>query len=108
MEDDLPMAGSMEPMLRKLGVPSSMGKGRELGGKVVLENEFVVCREGEVLGSAQSSLLKMFGVVSAEFKVLVKAVWSAKDESVSELGSEADEGAMDVDGGMEVEEAGSA
>lgn len=64
------MAHSVEPALRKLGVPSRLVKGR-----VELDGEFVVCREGEVLGSGQTTLLKMFGVAMAEFRVGVEAVW---------------------------------
>jgi mRNA turnover protein 4 len=98
-EDDLPLAGSIEPMLRKLGVSSSMGKGRELGGKVVLEDEHVVCKEGDTLGSAQTSLLKIFGVATAEFRVELRAVWKGATGVVEELEGSGDVAAsMDVDG----------
>ena len=71
-EEDVPIAHSVEPTLRKLGVPTKLVK-----GKVVLESTepFVVCTEGEKLGSGQTSLLKMFGVSMAEFKVDLEAWW---------------------------------
>ncbi|MCJ1437892.1 mRNA turnover 4 [Xylographa pallens] len=70
VEEDMPLAHSVEPSLRKWGVPTRLVKGR-----VELEGEYVVCREGEVLGSGQATLLKMFGVATAEFGVELKAYW---------------------------------
>ncbi len=81
-EEDLPIAHSIEPTLRKLGVPTKLVK-----GKVVLEAEeaFIVCREGERLGSGQTSLLKMFGVTMADFKVGVEAWWEGKTGGMTVL-----------------------
>ena len=70
VEEDVPLAHSIEPTLRKWGVPTRLVKGR-----VELEGAYVVCREGEVLGSGQATLLKMFGVATAEFGVDLKAYW---------------------------------
>lgn len=67
-EDDVLMAHSMEPELRKLGVPTRLVK-----GKIELDNEYVVCEEGKVLDSRQTRLLKMFGVATAEFRVRLVA-----------------------------------
>lgn len=84
--EDVPLAHSLEPTLRKLGVPTRLEKGR-----VILDEEFQVCKEGEVLGSGQTTLLKMFGVAMAEFGVEVRAWW------VKETGTvEAVEGAEQV------------
>lgn len=81
-EEDVPIAHSIEPNLRKLGVPTKLVK-----GKVMLkaQDAFVVCREGEKLGSRQTSLLKMFGVTMAEFKVGVEAWWEGKTGEVTVL-----------------------
>lgn len=49
-------------------MPSRLG-----GGKVMLEGEYEVCREGQVLDSRQTRLLKLFGVATAEFKVQLVA-----------------------------------
>jgi len=62
--DDVPMAHSLEPELRRLGMPTTLER-----GKIVLPEEYVVCREGEVLDSRQTRLLKLFGVATAEFQV---------------------------------------
>lgn len=83
----MPLAHSLETNVRKLGMPTRLVKGR-----VELEGEYTVCREGEVLSSGQTALLKTFGVVMAEFRVEVKAYWSAGTQEVTEVG------AMDVVG----------
>ncbi|KAL9000296.1 MAG: hypothetical protein Q9169_001013 [Polycauliona sp. 2 TL-2023] len=75
--EDVPLAHSLEPSLRKLGVPTRLEKGR-----VMLDEEFQVCKEGEVLGSGQTTLLKMFGVAMAEFGVEVRAWWIKETETV--------------------------
>ncbi|KAG9248952.1 ribosomal protein L10-domain-containing protein [Calycina marina] len=80
-EDDVPMAHSLEPELRKLNVPTSLVK-----GKITLENEYTVCREGEVLDSRQTRLLKLFGVATAEFAVQLVCYWSAATNEVTEIG----------------------
>lgn len=96
-EDPLPL--SIEPQLRKLGVPT-----RILKGKVVLEETpdstmddeegYQVCKEGDVLDSRQTSILKIFGVRMSEFKMELKAVYNKADESVREFSSmEVDENA---------------
>lgn len=67
-DDDVPMAHSLEPELRKLNMPTTLKK-----GKITLENPYTVCKEGEVLDSRQTRLLKLFGVATAEFTVQLKA-----------------------------------
>ena len=96
IEDDVPLAHSIEPMLRKLGVPSRLAK-----GKIELENEHLVCREGDILGSGATTLLKMFGVAIAEFKVELRAYWSASSGDVIDLGDRQREG---VEDGMDIVE----
>jgi mRNA turnover protein 4 len=85
-EDDVPMAHGLEPELRRLNVPTSLSK-----GKITLQNEYEVCREGQVLDSRQTRLLKLFGVATAEFRVRVVAYWSAESGSVEEVDGEAPE-----------------
>ncbi|KAG8530377.1 uncharacterized protein KY384_004879 [Bacidia gigantensis] len=94
-EEDVPLAHSIEPTLRKLGVPTRLIK-----GKVALESEFEVCREGEVLGSGQTSLLKIFGVAMAEFRVQIVACYNRENESVEAFARHPDEDA-DIDEEME-------
>jgi mRNA turnover protein 4 len=67
-EDDVPMAHSLEPELRKLNMPTTLTK-----GKISLENPYTVCKEGEILDSRQTRLLKLFGVATADFTVQLLA-----------------------------------
>ena len=84
-EDDVPLAHSIEPTLRKLGVPSKLVKGR-----IELENDYTVCRAGEVLGSGQTNLLKMFGIATARFVVELQACYEQQTNSVKSLGASQD------------------
>ncbi|RYO78090.1 hypothetical protein DL762_008881 [Monosporascus cannonballus] len=92
-EHDVPLGHTLEPELRRLGVPTRMVKGR-----VVLEpppggdddddaaggdGGYVVCREGDVLDSRQTRLLKLFSVCMSEFRVRVRAYWSAATSEVT-------------------------
>lgn len=89
--EDEPVSHTIEPELRKLGVPTRLVK-----GKVMLEmtEGYVVCREGETLDSRQTTLLKMFGVAISEFHVDLKALWTRSSGEVKIL----DKGDMEVDG----------
>jgi len=42
---------------------------RLVHGKVTLDQEFVVCKEGDILNSNQTRLLKLFGSAMAEFSI---------------------------------------
>ncbi|KAI0118662.1 ribosomal protein L10-domain-containing protein [Nemania sp. FL0031] len=90
-EYDVPMGHTIEPELRRLGVPTRMVK-----GKIVLEEApegaseeekkgYVVCRAGDVLDSRQTRLLKLFSVCMAEFRVHVLAYWSAATTEVTKV-----------------------
>ncbi|KAL8833328.1 MAG: hypothetical protein Q9170_004317 [Blastenia crenularia] len=83
--EDVPLAHSIEPTLRKLGVPSKLVKGR-----IELDEPFEVCKEGEVLGSGQTTLLKMFGVAMAEFGVDMRAWWVKETGEVQVMGGVVD------------------
>lgn len=78
-EHDEPLSHTIEPNLRKLGVPTKLVK-----GKVMLEMDggYQVCKAGEVLDSRQTTLLKMFHVAVAEFKVAMKARWTKEDGKI--------------------------
>ncbi|KAI1423608.1 ribosomal protein L10-domain-containing protein [Xylaria sp. FL1777] len=105
-EHDVPMGHTVEPELRRLGVPTRMVKGR-----VVLEDApdnadadadedvkrgYVVCRPGDVLDSRQTRLLKLFSVCMAEFRVRVLAYWSAATTEVTQV--DANPAAGDMEG----------
>ncbi|KAL8735995.1 MAG: hypothetical protein Q9166_000557 [cf. Caloplaca sp. 2 TL-2023] len=98
--EDVPLAHSLEPTLRKLGVPTRLEKGR-----VMLDEDFQVCKEGEVLGSGQTTLLKMFGVAMAEFGVELRAWWVKETGAVEVVGEGegGDGGGVKGDGVEDVE-----
>ena len=85
---DVPVAHTLEPELRRLNVPTRMIKGKVvLGGdeEAPMGEGYTVCKEGEVLDSRQTRLLKMFNVCMSEFKVQLLAYWTAETGSVTEL-----------------------
>ncbi|KZL69019.1 ribosomal protein l10 [Colletotrichum incanum] len=95
-EHDVPMEHSIEPELRRLGMPTRMIKGRVCLGDAEGSGEgYVVCREGDVLDSRQTRLLKLFGVCLSEFKVKVLAYWSSSSGKVTEVNPNAMDGVED-------------
>lgn len=93
-EHDVPLEHTLEPELRRLGVPTRMVKGKVvLGDETGEGEEYTVCKEGEVLDSRQTRLLKMFGVCLSEFRVQIVAFWTAATGEVTEVNTS----------GMEVE-----
>ncbi|KAI9827826.1 MAG: mRNA turnover and ribosome assembly protein [Thelocarpon impressellum] len=80
-EEDVPLAHSLEPTLRQLGVPTRLVRGR-----VELDTDHVVCKEGDVLDSKQTRLLKMFGVQTAEFRIKPVA-WVPSNPTLNSLGT---------------------
>lgn len=79
VEDDVPLPHSLEVTVRKWGMTNT----RLDKGKVVLDADYTVCKEGDVLTSQQTALLKLFGIAIAEFKVKVLAYWSAATGEVT-------------------------
>ncbi|OQD74923.1 hypothetical protein PENDEC_c009G06665 [Penicillium decumbens] len=92
-EQDEPISHTMEPALRKLGVPTRLVKGKVMLELTDDQEGYQVCKEGETLDSRQTSLLKMFGVTSSEFKVDLKAQWSRSTGEIKVL----DQSGMEVD-----------
>lgn len=95
VEDDVPLPHSLEAQVRKWGMPTRLDK-----GKVMLDQEYVVCEEGKVLDSNQTALLKCFGVHMAEFRVRALAGWSAATGEVTVLQTNGDV----ANGGAEVDD----
>ncbi|KAF2659656.1 mRNA turnover protein-like protein 4 [Lophiostoma macrostomum CBS 122681] len=77
-DDDVPLPHSLEVTVRKWGMPTKLSK-----GKVMLDADYTICKEGELLNSHQTALLKQFGVAMADFKIDLKAYYSAANESVT-------------------------
>ncbi|KAL1606400.1 mRNA turnover and ribosome assembly protein [Paraconiothyrium brasiliense] len=79
-EDDVALPHSQETTVRKWGMPTKLEK-----GKVILDAPYTVCKEGQVLNSHQTALLKLFGVAMADFKIDLKAYYSTAKEAVTEV-----------------------
>ncbi|KAL2826518.1 ribosomal protein L10-domain-containing protein [Aspergillus cavernicola] len=94
--EDEPISHTIEPELRKLGVPTRLVKGKVMLELTEGQEGFPVCKEGEELTSRQTTLLKMFGITLSEFHVALKAQWTRSTGEVKIL--EKDEAGMEVDG----------
>jgi mRNA turnover protein 4 len=82
----LPHVGfSQEPGMRKLGLPTELKD-----GKVYLREDVQVCNKGDRLTPEQCTLLKMWGHMTAVFKVNVEAMWQKETGQLSELRDDAD------------------
>lgn len=93
-DQDEPVSHTIEPALRKLGVPTRLMKGKVMLELVEGQEGYPVCEKGETLDSRQTTLMKMFGITSSEFKVDLKACWTRSTEDVKIFETE---GGMDVD-----------
>ncbi|VDL85726.1 unnamed protein product, partial [Schistocephalus solidus] len=71
---------TMEPALRKLGLPVKLVR-----GIINLESEYPVCELGQALTPEQCRILKYFEVQTSEFRVNILARWDSQNEIVTEL-----------------------
>lgn len=77
---------SMEPQLRKMGLPTQMQK-----GIVTLMQDHTICKEGDKLTPEQAKLLKLFGMATVDFRISLLCCWdrdAAKFESLKKKKSE--------------------
>jgi len=65
-------AHSMEPYLRKLGLPTRLDN-----GVVTLRYAHAVCREGATLTSDQAKLLQLLGIKMAKFTLTLRCRWTS-------------------------------
>ncbi|EOD52564.1 putative 60s acidic ribosomal protein [Neofusicoccum parvum UCRNP2] len=80
VEEDVPLPHPVEVTVRKWGMPTRLEK-----GKVMLDQPYTVCKEGETMNSHQTALLKLFGVAMAEFKIKLTTYYNKEDETVTEI-----------------------
>ncbi|KAK3940354.1 ribosomal protein L10-domain-containing protein, partial [Diplogelasinospora grovesii] len=85
-EHDVPMAHTLEPELRRLGMPTRMIRGRVcLGDEEGTGEGYTICKEGDTLDSRQTRLLKLFSICLSEFRVKLLAYWTASNGEITEL-----------------------
>jgi len=77
---NLPMAHTLEPTLRKNGMPTRLAK-----GVVELVSDYTVCREGDTLTSSQAALLRHFGLKMAQFTLSLVAGWARGEDGGAEV-----------------------
>ncbi|CUM56637.1 unnamed protein product [Debaryomyces tyrocola] len=81
IEEDVPMSHSLEETLRnKLKVPTKIK-----AGKIILNEPYVVCTEGETLDVRKALLLKQFGVAASEFKVNTIAYFDNESSEITKF-----------------------
>jgi mRNA turnover protein 4 len=61
---------SMEPHLRKLGMPTRLNK-----GVIELDRHFTVCKEGATLTPEQAKILKLLEIKMSQFSMALKCIW---------------------------------
>ena len=68
--DENTYPASMEPNLRKLGIPTSLVK-----GVVHVTQDHEVCKEGDTLTPEQCTVLERFYQTQVEFRMDLRCVW---------------------------------
>lgn len=66
--DDYPLTVTAEPHVRAMGMPTRIER-----GKVVLDADYDICKEGDVLTGFKASLLRTFGREMARFALRATA-----------------------------------
>lgn len=98
-EGPLPnVAFSLEPHLRKLGLPVVLKN-----SVVHLFKDYTVCSEGEQLTPEQAKILKIFDVKMSEFRVSLVCKWNSKS-GFEELEGAAEHLASVGSSGVSIEE----
>lgn len=92
-----PLPHTLEPVLRKHGVPSKLNK-----GVVEVVSDYTVCKEGQKLNPNQAAVLRIFGLKMAVFKMELAVAWSKEGGEVEVLREGGEDDEDDSDG----EEAG--
>ncbi|KAI8893993.1 ribosomal protein L10-domain-containing protein [Globomyces pollinis-pini] len=71
MRHGMNMPNNMEPMLRKLGLPTELKT-----GVLCLRQDYTVCKEKQTLTPEQANILKQFGIQMADFKIVLLSQWT--------------------------------
>lgn len=75
-----PFPHNEEPQLRKLGLHTKMVR-----GVPTLDSPHTVCEKGKVLTPEQAQLLKLIGVKMIEFRIALRARWSAANGDIVQI-----------------------
>merc|ERR1711935_765030 len=73
-------AGSMEPPLRKLGLPTVLKN-----GVIVVEKNHNLCVEGTVITAEQAKLLKLFEMKTVTFELELQGMWDKEEQNFYDL-----------------------
>eukprot|EP00658_Telonema_sp_P-2_P056346 TRINITY_DN4480_c0_g1_i1.p2 TRINITY_DN4480_c0_g1~~TRINITY_DN4480_c0_g1_i1.p2 ORF type:complete len:156 (+),score=45.33 TRINITY_DN4480_c0_g1_i1:183-650(+) len=74
------LAGSMEPQLRRLGLPTTLKN-----GVIVVERDYDLCVEGQVITAEQAKLLKQFEFKTVSFKLRLEGMWDKESQQFADL-----------------------
>ena len=74
------MAGTMEPMYRKLGLPTTLKN-----GVIHIDRDMDICTEGEVLNAEQCKILKLFENKMVDFELTPLGVYEKNMEMFYEM-----------------------
>mmetsp|Transcript_29086 Transcript_29086/g.53454 ORF Transcript_29086/g.53454 Transcript_29086/m.53454 type:complete len:244 (-) Transcript_29086:453-1184(-) len=83
-----PLEHTMEPQLRKYGLPTKLNK-----GVIELLADHRVCSEGQILDPNQAALLRVFDVKMSTFRLKLLGCWTAEGETYEELAEDDDDDA---------------
>jgi len=86
----LPQPFSMEPTLRKLGLPTKLK-----AGTILLESKVTVCQKGDTLTPEQCKILEYFEQKMAIMRIILHAHYSFTDNSFTKLQDDEEEESSD-------------
>lgn len=93
-EDDVLLSHTLEPSVRGMGSKTLHNKSKKKNwtdllvptqlknGVITLSNDYTVCKEGDVLDSNQTRLLKLFGIAVANFEVKLLGHYDSETHDV--------------------------
>ncbi|CAO1629146.1 unnamed protein product [Sympodiomycopsis kandeliae] len=80
LNENEPLAGSLEPQLRKLGMPTELQR-----GVPSLRQEFTVCKKGKRIDTNAAQILKHLAIQQASFRIVPLAYYDSSKEDITEI-----------------------